>query len=133
MDLPGLDPGGADQLVDVDRARPKSRHDQLAFVLVDVGQRLGRPDAFPSIGNRPITAIDGAVITDALSPIWTKKPETARRVKQRIERIIQWVRDGKPLPMQRASKRIRHHPAMAFAEAAYALRSVFLGQLLASS
>ena len=30
--------------------------------------------AYPSIGNRPITAIDGAVITDALSPIWTKKP-----------------------------------------------------------
>ena len=43
MDLAGLDPGGADQLVDVDRARPKSRHDQLAFGLADIGQRLGRP------------------------------------------------------------------------------------------
>ena len=66
--------------------------------------------AYPSIGNRPITAIDGAVITDALSPIWTKKPETARRVKQRIERVIQWVRDGKPLPMHGASKRVQSSP-----------------------
>ena len=72
--------------------------------------------AYPSIGNRPISAIDGAVITGALSPIWTKKPETARRVKQRIERVIQWVRDGKPLPMHGASKRVKHRPAMSFAE-----------------
>ena len=54
--------------------------------------------AYPSIGNRPIAAIDGAVITEALSPIWTKKPETARRVKQRIESVIQWVRDGRRCP-----------------------------------
>jgi len=72
--------------------------------------------AYPSIGSRPITAIDGAVITDALSSIWTKKPETARRVKQRIERVTQWVRDGQPLPMHRASKRVKHHPAMPFLE-----------------
>ena len=72
--------------------------------------------AYPSIGNRPITAVDGAVITDALSSIWTKKPETARRVKQRIERVTQWVRDGQPLPMHRASKRVKHHPAMPFIE-----------------
>jgi Arm DNA-binding domain len=75
-----------------------------------------RDYAHPALGGRPVSAIDGAVITDALSPIWTKKPETARRVKQRIERVIQWVRDGKPLPMHGASKRVRHHPAMPFAE-----------------
>ena len=72
--------------------------------------------AYPTIGTRPIAAIDGAVITEALSPIWTKKRETARRVKQRIERVVQWVRDGQPLPMHRASKRVRHHPAMPFTE-----------------
>jgi hypothetical protein len=54
--------------------------------------------AFPTLGSRPISAIDGALITAALSPIWTKKPETASRVKQRIERVIQWVKDGMPLP-----------------------------------
>ena len=75
-----------------------------------------RDYAYPSLGTRPIAAIDGAVITEALGSIWTKKPETARRVKQRIERVIQWVKDGQPLPMQGASKRVSHHPAMPFTE-----------------
>jgi integrase len=75
-----------------------------------------RDYAYPSLGTRPIAAIDGAVITEALESIWTKKPETARRVKQRIERVTQWVKDGMPLPMQGASKRVRHHPALPYAE-----------------
>ena len=72
--------------------------------------------AYPTLGTRPISAIDGAVITEALQSIWTKKPETARRVKQRIERVIQWVRDGTPLPMHGASKRVQHHAALPFAD-----------------
>ena len=68
--------------------------------------------AFPTLGGRPIAAIDGALITEALSNIWQKKPETARRTKQRIERVIQWVKEGRPLPRQSAAKRVRHHPAM---------------------
>jgi integrase len=72
--------------------------------------------AYPTLGARPISAIDGALITEALAPIWTKKPETARRVKQRIERVCQWVKDGKPLPRHGASKRVKHHPALPFAE-----------------
>jgi integrase len=68
--------------------------------------------AFPTLGGRPIAAIDGALITGALSSIWQKKPETARRTKQRIERVIQWVKEGRPLPRQSAAKRVRHHPAM---------------------
>jgi integrase len=75
-----------------------------------------RDYAYPYLGSRPISAIDGALITEALASIWTKKPETARRVKQRIERVIQWVRDGTPLPSPGASRRVRHHPAMSFAE-----------------
>ena len=66
--------------------------------------------------DRPVSAIYGALITEALAPIWTKKPETARRVKQRIERVCQWVRDRMPLPAHGASKRVRHHPALPFAE-----------------
>ena len=31
--------------------------------------------AYPTLGNRPLSAIDGALITDALQSIWTKKPE----------------------------------------------------------
>jgi integrase len=72
--------------------------------------------AYPALGTRPISAIDGAVITETLAPIWTKTPETARRVKQRIERVIQWVRNGKPLPVRSASRRVKHHAALPFAE-----------------
>jgi integrase len=69
-----------------------------------------------TLRDRPISAIDGAQITEALSPIWTKKPETARRTKQRIERVRQWVKDGMPLPLKGVSKRVRHHPALPFTE-----------------
>lgn len=72
--------------------------------------------AYPSLGSRPISAVDGAAITEALASVWTKKPETARRVKQRIERVVQWVKDGMPLPRHGASKRVQHHPALPFAE-----------------
>jgi integrase len=72
--------------------------------------------AYPTLASRPISAIDGALITEALALIWTKKPETARRVKQRIERVCQWVKDGMPLPRRGTSKRVKHHPAMPFAE-----------------
>jgi len=75
-----------------------------------------RDYAFPTLGSRPVSAIGGPQITDAVSPIWAKKPETARRVKQRIERVIQWVKDGKPLPMHGASKRVKHHEALPFGE-----------------
>jgi integrase len=73
--------------------------------------------AYPTLGTRPISAIDGAIITETLAPIWTKKSETARRVKQRIERVIQWVRDGRPLPRKAANKRVKHYAALPFAEA----------------
>ena len=75
-----------------------------------------RDYAYPTLGSRPVSAIDGAIITESLASIWTAKPETASRVKQRIERIAQWVRDGMPLPTQGASKRVKHHPALPFAE-----------------
>jgi integrase len=68
-----------------------------------------------ALNNRPVAAIDGAVITETLTPIWTSKSETARRVKQRIERVIQWVKDGMPLPAQ-AGKDVRHHAALPFVE-----------------
>jgi integrase len=71
-------------------------------------------DHASSLGNRPIIAIDGLLITTTLAPIWTRTPETAKRVKQRIERVVQWVRDGMPMP-NGATER-RHHAAMSFAE-----------------
>jgi integrase len=68
--------------------------------------------AYPTLGSRPVAAIDGALITEALAFIWRKKPETAGRVGQRIKRVCQWVKDGMPLPAQGPSKRVKHHAAM---------------------
>jgi integrase len=68
--------------------------------------------AFKSLGSRPATAVDGAAITDALSSIWTKTPETARRVKQRIERVVQWVKDGMPMPAPSKARTVKHHSAL---------------------
>ena len=40
--------------------------------------------AFPTIGALKVNEITRKHVVDALSPIWTSKPETARRVRQRI-------------------------------------------------
>ena len=44
--------------------------------------------AFPVIGNKRVDQITKADITEILQPIWTKKEETARRVRQRIAAIM---------------------------------------------
>jgi hypothetical protein len=46
--------------------------------------------AFPRIGNRLVSDIEGPVIRDVLAPIWLSKPETARRVRQRIGVVLDW-------------------------------------------
>jgi Arm DNA-binding domain len=44
--------------------------------------------AFPAIGDLRIDLIDAPMVRDLLLPIWLTKPETARRVRQRIKAII---------------------------------------------
>jgi integrase len=46
--------------------------------------------AFPMIGDRPVDKIEGPLIRDVLAPIWLTKPETARRVRQRIGAVLDW-------------------------------------------
>jgi integrase len=43
---------------------------------------------FPFIGNRPVADVQTAEILELLTPIWFDKPETAKRVLQRIEAVI---------------------------------------------
>lgn len=47
--------------------------------------------AFPTIGAKLVTDIDGSAIRDVLAPIWLTKPETARRVRQRITSVLDWA------------------------------------------
>lgn len=46
--------------------------------------------AFPVLGDRPVDTIEGPIIRDVLAPIWLSKPETARRVRQRIGAVLDW-------------------------------------------
>lgn len=47
--------------------------------------------AFPFFGKKRVDAISSADIMNALGDIWTAKPETARRVKQRIGTVLKWA------------------------------------------
>lgn len=47
--------------------------------------------AFPTIGAVPIDKVSGPAIRDLLAPIWNAKPETARRVLQRIKTVLDWA------------------------------------------
>lgn len=46
---------------------------------------------FPFFGNAKITEVTSGDVLAALLPIWTEKPETARRVRQRIGTVMKWA------------------------------------------
>jgi integrase len=46
---------------------------------------------FPKLGNRLVSDIGAPEIRDVLAPIWLSKPETARRVRQRIGTVLDWA------------------------------------------
>ena len=46
--------------------------------------------AFPKMGDLLVSEIEGPLIRDVLAPIWLTKPETARRVRQRIGTVLDW-------------------------------------------
>ena len=47
--------------------------------------------AFPKIGKVKVGDVTTADVLAVLTPIWTAKPETARRVRQRIGTIMKWA------------------------------------------
>lgn len=55
--------------------------------------------AYPVMGQLSVKDIDVALVLEVLEPIWTTKPETASRVRGRIEAVLDWAgarnwRDG---------------------------------------
>ena len=54
--------------------------------------------AFPKIGKRPIQSITSADVLGILNPIWAKKHDTARRVKQRIAAVFDWAKGAGHYP-----------------------------------
>jgi integrase len=43
---------------------------------------------YPTLGELPVSAIDAGLVVQVLDPIWTEKPETASRVRGRIEAVL---------------------------------------------
>ena len=91
--------------------------------------------AFPKIGPKLVTDINSADVLSVLTPIWTEKPETASRVRQRMETVLDWaVAQGyrtdnpaarsiaKVLPKTPRTK--RHHAALHYRDVPAALGQV---------
>jgi len=47
---------------------------------------------YPVFGDLSVQAIDTGLVMRALEPIWQKKPETASRLRGRIEAVLDWAR-----------------------------------------
>ena len=94
-----------------------------------------RDYAFPHIGSRPVHAVTQSDILRVLSPIWTEKPETAKRVRQRVRKVLNWARAAghfkgvnpvegveEGLPKQRA--KARHFEALPYGDLPELMRRI---------
>jgi len=87
---------------------------------------------YPVFGDLPVQAVDVGLVMKVLEPIWTVKPETAGRVRGRIESVLDWAtargyRQGENparwrghlenlLPKRSKVRRVEHHAALPYAE-----------------
>ena len=51
--------------------------------------------ASPVFGRLPVSAVDINMVLQVLEPIWETKPETAHRVRGRIEAVLDWAKARK--------------------------------------
>ena len=93
----------------------------------------------PTLGNMPIDRISRSDVLQVLTPIWTTKPETARRVRQRTRTVFRWamahgftetnpageVIDGALPPMPKVKAHFRSLP---YQEVGTALKTVDASQ-----
>lgn len=88
-----------------------------------------RDHAYPHIGHLAVGDVDTAAVLSVLQPIWTTIPETARRVRGRIESILnaakaQGLRTGENPALwrghldqvlaRRKKSSVKHHPALPY-------------------
>lgn len=87
---------------------------------------------YPDFGQVAVGDVDTGMVTRVLEPIWTTKPETATRVRGRIEAVLDWARAhgyrtgenparwrghlDKLLPPRSRVRAVKHHAAVPFAE-----------------
>src|SRR5262249_49075818 len=86
----------------------------------------------PAIGKLPVSAVDTGLVLKVLQPIRTKKPETASRVRGRMEAVLDWAkvsgyRTGENparwrghlnhlLPRKANVRKVEHHAALPYAQ-----------------
>jgi integrase len=90
-----------------------------------------RDYAYPHIGHLAVADLDTEAVLKVLRPIWTEIPETARRVRGRIESILnaakaEGLRTGENPALwrghldqvlaRRRKSDVKHHPALPYAE-----------------
>ena len=96
--------------------------------------------AYSIIGDMALHLIDTAMVMKVIEPIWSSKPETASRLRGRIESVLDWAtvrgyREGenparwrghldKLLPARSKVRKVEHHSALPYAEL-----PTFLGKL----
>lgn len=89
--------------------------------------------ASPLLGKLPVDLITTDLVHKVLQPIWLTKTETATRVRQRIETVLDWCKArgycqgdnparlkgalGHLLPKSQKIKKIVHHPALPYQRA----------------
>ena len=66
--------------------KPRWRNDKHSASWMQTLER----HAIPSLGNTPLDRIDRGAVLRVLTPIWTTRPETARRVRQRMRTVFLW-------------------------------------------
>jgi integrase len=87
---------------------------------------------YPVFGALPVEAIDTALVMRAIEPMWETTPETASRVRGRIENVLDWakargLRDGANpaawkghiknlLPLKSRVRRVEHFAAPSHGE-----------------
>jgi integrase len=88
--------------------------------------------AYPALGSLPVSAVDVNLVLKVLEPIWSTKPETAGRVRGRIEAVLdaakaRGLREGENparwkgnldhlLPARSKVKKLEHHAALPYSQ-----------------
>jgi len=88
--------------------------------------------AYPVLGDLAVGVIDTTHVLRVLEPIWTEKPETASRLRGRIERVLDWAtvrgyRSGDNparwkghlqalLPAKARVRSVKHHTALPWSD-----------------
>ena len=89
--------------------------------------------ASPVLGLIPVNLITTELVYRVLQPIWLTKTETATRVRQRVETVLDWCKArgycngdnparlkgalGELLPKSQKIKKVVHHPALPYQRA----------------